>query len=202
MGAVVYIEATGGGKSMNPNLRQVFPDATYHVNDYAYYQTDELGRTEHMYIDDVHVDRDMTRSQSIQSKIAERFEMTTPDGKQTVAFDAGHVVARQLGGIREEINYTRQWNDVNQARKGQENIYAVESLMVDGIDQGKHYSYETRIDWSGPQPAGISPTDGSAPWEYVPGAYDVYIREDGNPVVDARMPNYPEKATFTSGKAK
>lgn len=202
-GEVVYVEATGGGKSMNPNLRAVFPDATYHVNESTYYQTDELGRTEHMYVPEVSIDKDMTRSQSIQSKIAERFEMDTPSGTETISYDAGHVLARQLGGVREEINYTRQWNDVNQARKGVDNIYAFESLMVNGIEKDHHsYSYETRANYGAQQPPGVGPDHGSKPWEYVPESYDVRIHENGTQIVEEHLANYPEGATFTEGKKK
>lgn len=193
-GRIVYVEAEGGGKEMNPNLRQVLPDVTYHVNDKTYYQTDELGRTEHMYIPEVEVDRDMSRSQSIQSKIADRFDMKTSDGTETIEFNAGHMEARQLGGIREEINYTRQWDDVNQARQGTDNIYAFESLLVDGIEDGKSYSYETRVTFGDEQPPGVG--KGSEPWEYVPESYDVAIHENGKQVVDAHLPNYPDGATF------
>lgn len=193
-GRIVYVEAEGGGKEMNPNLRQVLPDVTYHVNDKTYYQTDELGRTEHMYIPEVEVDRDMSRSQSIQSKIADRFDMKTPDGTEKIEFNAGHMEARQLGGIREEINYTRQWDEVNQARKGTDNIYAFESLLVDGIEDGKSYSYETRVTFGDQQPPGVG--KGSEPWEYVPESYDVAIHENGKQVVDAHLPNYPDGATF------
>ena len=193
-GRIVYVEAEGGGKEMNPNLRQVLPDVTYHVNDKTYYQTDELGRTEHMYIPEVEIDRDMSRSQSIQSKIADRFDMKTSDGTEKIEFNAGHMEARQLGGIREEINYTRQWDEVNQARKGTDNIYAFESLLVDGIEDGKSYSYETRVTFGDQQPPGVG--KGSEPWEYVPESYDVAIHENGKQVVDAHLPNYPDGATF------
>ncbi|PMC74871.1 DNA/RNA non-specific endonuclease [Brachybacterium sp. UMB0905] len=196
-GDVVYVEATGGGKQMNPNLREVFPDATYHVNESTYYQTDELGRTEHMYVPDVIVDRDMSRSQSIQSKIAERWDMAGDGTSEPVEFNAGHVLARQLGGIREEINYTRQWDEVNQSRSGKDTIYTYETLMADGIeDDGKSYSYETRVNWGDEQPKGVSPEKGSAPWEYVPESYDVTIHEDGEKIVDDHLANYPDGARF------
>lgn len=196
-GAVTYIEATGGGEEMNPNLREVFPDATYHVNESTYYQTDELGRTEHMYVPDVIVDREMSRSQSIQSKIAERWDMAGDGTSEPVEFNAGHVLARQLGGIREEINYTRQWDAVNQARSGEDTIYTFESMMADGItDDGHSYSYETRVTWGDEQPDGVGPEQGSAPWEYVPESYDVRIHENGEQIVDEHLSNYPEGARF------
>lgn len=196
-GRIAYVEATGGGDEMNPNLREVFPDATYHVNDSTYYRTDELGRTEHMYVPDVIVDRDMSRSQSIQSKIAERWDMAGDGTSEPVEFNAGHVLARQLGGLREEINYTRQWDEVNQARSGQDTIYTYESMMADGItDEGSSYSYETLVTWGEEQPKGVGPEQGSAPWEYVPEGYDVRIHENGEQIVDEHLPNYPEGARF------
>lgn len=196
-GRITYIEATGGGKEMNPNLREVFPDATYHVNDSTFYRTDELGRTEHMYVPDVIVDREMSRSQSIQSKIAERWDMAGDGTSEPVEFNAGHMLARQLGGIREEINYTRQWDEVNQARSGAETIYSFESLMADGIaDDGSSYSYETRVTWGEEQPEGVSPEQGSEPWEYVPSGYDVRIHENGEQIVEEHLPNYPDGARF------
>lgn len=196
-GRISYVEATGGGEEMNPNLREVLPETTYHVNESTYYRTDELGRTEHMYVPDVIVDREMARSQSIQSKIAERWDMAGDGTSEPVEFNAGHVLARQLGGIREEINYTRQWDEVNQARSGQDTIYSYESLMADGItDEGRSYSYETLVTWGDEQPSGVGPEHDSAPWEYVPEGYDVRIHEDGEQIVDAHLPNYPEGARF------
>ncbi|OFT63198.1 hypothetical protein HMPREF3159_02950, partial [Brachybacterium sp. HMSC06H03] len=196
-GRIEYVEAAGGGETMNPNLRETLPDATYHVNEQAYYRTDELGRTEHLYVPDVVVDREMARSQSIQSTIAERWDMSGDGTSEPVEFNAGHVLARQLGGIREEINYTRQWDEVNQARSGQDTIYTYESLMADGIsDEDRSYSYETRIRWGEEQPAGVGPEHDSAPWEYVPSGYDVRILEDGEQIVEDHLPNYPEGATF------
>lgn len=198
-GEIVYVEATGGGSTMNPNLREVFPDATYHVNENTYYQTDELGRTEHMYSPEVILDRDMTRSQPIQSKIAERWDMSGDGTSEPVEFNAGHVMARQLGGIREEINYTRQWDEVNQARSGKDTIYTYEDMMAGGIeDNGTSYAYETRINWGDGenQPAGVGPDHGSEPWEYVPESYDVRIHEEGEQIVDVNLPNYPEGARF------
>ncbi|GAA4529398.1 hypothetical protein GCM10023160_28560 [Brachybacterium paraconglomeratum] len=196
-GRITYVEATGGGKEMNPNLREVFPDATYHVNDSTFYRTDELGRTEHMYVPDVIVDREMSRSQSIQSKIAERWDLAGDGTSEPVEFNAGHVLARQLGGIREEINYTRQWDEVNQARSGQDTIYTYESMMADGIsDDGSSYSYETLVIWGEEQPEGVGPEQGSEPWEYVPSGYDVSIHENGEQIVDQHLPNYPDGARF------
>lgn len=196
-GRITYIEAIGGGEEMNPNLREVFPDATYHVNDSTFYRTDELGRTEHMFVPDVIVDREMSRSQSIQSKIAERWDMTGDGTSEPVEFNAGHVLARQLGGIREEINYTRQWDEVNQARSGQDTIYTYESMMADGIaEDGSSYSYETLVTWGEEQPEGVGPAQGSEPWEYVPSGYDVRIHEDGEQIVDQHLPNYPDGARF------
>lgn len=195
-GRIEYVEA-GGGEAMNPNLRETLPDVTYHVNEQAYYRTDELGRTEHLYVPDVVVDREMARSQSIQSTIAERWDMSGDGTSEPVEFNAGHVLARQLGGIREEINYTRQWDEVNQARSGQDTIYTYESLMADGIsDEDSSYAYETRIEWGEEQPAGVGPQHDSAPWEYVPSGYDVRIHEDGEQIVEDHLPNYPEGATF------
>lgn len=196
-GRIEYVEAAGGGEAMNPNLRETLPDVTYHVNEQAYYRTDELGRTEHLYVPDVVVDREMARSQSIQSTIAERWDMSGDGTSEPVEFNAGHVLARQLGGIREEINYTRQWDEVNQARSGQDTIYTYESLMADGIsDEDSSYAYETRIEWGEEQPAGVGPQHDSAPWEYVPSGYDVRIHEDGEQIVEDHLPNYPEGATF------
>lgn len=196
-GRIEYVEAAGGGEAMNPNLRETLPDVTYHVNEQAYYRTDELGRTEHLYVPDVVVDREMARSQSIQSTIAERWDMSGDGTSEPVEFNAGHVLARQLGGIREEINYTRQWDEVNQARSGQDTIYTYESLMADGIsDEDSSYAYETRIEWGEEQPAGVGPQHDSAPWEYVPSGYDVRIHEDVEQIVEDHLPNYPEGATF------
>ena len=196
-GRIEYVEAEGGGETMNPNLRETLPDATYHVNEQTYYRTDELGRTEHLYVPDVVVDREMARSQAIQSTIAERWDMSGDGTSEPVEFNAGHVLARQLGGIREEINYTRQWDEVNQARSGQDTIYTYESLIADGIsDEDRSYSYETRIDWGEEQPAGVGPEHDSEPWEYVPSGYDVRIHEDGEQIVEDHLPNYPEGATF------
>ncbi|MEE1619575.1 hypothetical protein [Brachybacterium sp. J153] len=196
-GAVVYVQAEGGGERMNPNLRETFPDAVYHVNDLAYYRTDELGRTEHLFVPEVIVDRDMERSQSIQSTIAERWDMAGDGTSEPVEYNAGHVLARQLGGIREEINYTRQWDEVNQSRSGVENIYSVESLLADGVtEDGRSYSYETEIHWGEEQPAGVGPEFDSEPWEYVPESYDVTVTEDGEEIVDLHLPNYPDGARF------
>jgi len=196
-GRIAYVEADGGGQEMNPNLRETLPDATYHVNEQAYYRTDELGRTEHLYVPEVVLDRDMARSQSIQSKIAERWDMSGDGTSEPVEFNAGHVLARQLGGIREEINYTRQWDAVNQARSGEDTIYSYESLMADGIgEEDRSYTYETRIRWGEEQPAGVGPEHGSEPWEYVPSGYDVALHEDGEQIVEDHLPNYPEGATF------
>lgn len=197
-GTVVYIEATGGGEAMNPNLREVFPDANYHVNENVFYSTDELGRLDHMYVPEVELHPDTARSQSIQSKIADRFDMTADGETERIEYNAGHALARQFGGVREEINYTRQWDDVNQARKGvDDNIYAYERLMADGIaDHGHAYTYETRFNWGDEQPPGVGPDQGSAPWEYVPGSYDVRITENGEEIADTSMPNYPDGATF------
>ncbi|AXK46963.1 DNA/RNA non-specific endonuclease [Brachybacterium saurashtrense] len=196
-GEVVYVEASGGGEEMNPNLREVHPDATYHVNDNAYYRTDEVGRTEHLYVPDVIVDRDMARSTSIQSRIAERWDMAGDGTSEPVEFNAGHVLARQLGGIREEINYTRQWDEVNQARSGKDTIYTVEEMMADGIgEQGHSYSYETLVTWGEEQPAGVGPQHGSEPWEYVPESYDVSILEDGGERTEMRLANTPDGARF------
>ena len=196
-GRITYVEAAGGGKEMNPNLREVFPEATYHVNDSTFYRTDELGRTEHMYVPDVIVDREMSRSQSIQSKIAERWDMAGDGSSEPVEFNAGHVLARQLGGIREEINYTRQWDEVNQARSGQDTIYTYESMMADGISEdGSSYSYETLVTWGEEQPEGVGPAQGSEPWEYVPSGYDVRIHENGEQIVEQHLPNYPDGARF------
>ena len=197
-GTVVYIEATGGGEAMNPNLREVFPDANYHVNANVFYSTDELGRLDHMYVPEVELHPDTARSESIQSKIADRFDMTANGETERIEYNAGHALARQFGGVREEINYTRQWDDVNQARKGvDDNIYAYESLMADGIaDHGHAYTYETRFNWGDEQPPGVGPDQGSAPWEYVPGSYDVRITENGEEIADTSMPNYPDGATF------
>lgn len=197
-GEVVYIEATGGGDRMNPNLREVFPDANYHVNENVYYSTDELGRLDHMYVPEVELHPDTSRSQSIQSKIAERFDMSADGESRSIEFNAGHALARQFGGVREEINYTRQWDDVNQARSGvDDNIYAYESLMADGIkDYGHRYSYENRITWDDHQPPGVGPEHDSAFWEYVPSGYDVRITENGEEIARTHMPNYPDGATF------
>ena len=196
-GRISYVEASGGGEEMNPNLRDVLPEATYHVNDSTYYRTDELGRTEHMYVPEVIVDRDMARSQSIQSKIAERWDMAGDGTSEPVEFNAGHVLARQLGGVREEINYTRQWDEVNQARSGRDTIYTYESLMADGItDDDRSYSYETLVTWGDEQPAGVGPAHDSEPWQYVPEGYDVHIRDSGEKIVDEHLPNYPEGARF------
>lgn len=197
-GRVVYVEATGGGGAMNPNLREVFPDANYHVNENVFYSTDELGRLDHMYVPEVEMHPDTSRSQSIQSKIAERFDMTADGDTESIEFNAGHALARQFGGVREEINYTRQWDEVNQARSGvDDNIYAYESLMADGIEKhGHQYSYETRFNWGDEQPPGVGPDQGSAPWEYVPESYDVRITENGDVIADNTLPNYPDGATF------
>ena len=106
-------------------------------------------------------------------------------------------LARQLGGIREEINYTRQWDAVNQARSGEDTIYSYESLMADGIgEEDRSYTFETRIRWGEEQPAGVGPEHGSEPWEYVPSGYDVALHEDGEQIVEDHLPNYPEGATF------
>ncbi|HEX7351096.1 hypothetical protein [Brachybacterium sp.] len=196
-GRISYIEATGGGEEMNPDLREVLPDVTYHVNDSTFYRTDELGRTEHMYVPEVIVDREMSRSQSIQSTIAERWDMAGDGASEPIEFNAGHVLARQLGGIREEINYTRQWDEVNQARSGQDTIYTFEAMMADGIsEENSSYSYETRVNWGPEQPSGVGPDHDSEPWEYVPESYDVAIHEDGEQIVDAHLPNYPDGARF------
>lgn len=197
-GQVVFIEATGGRDAMNPNLREVFPDANYHVNENVFYSTDELGRLDHMYVPEVELHPDTARSQSIQSKIADRFDMTADGETERIEYNAGHALARQFGGVREEINYTRQWDDVNQARKGvDDNIYAYERLMADGIaDHGHAYTYETRFNWGDEQPPGVGPNQGSTPWEYVPGSYDVRITENGEEIAHTTMPNYPDGATF------
>lgn len=105
--------------------------------------------------------------------------------------------SRQLGGIRGEINYTRQWDEVNQARSGKDTIYTFEDLMADGItEDGSSFSYVTRVTWGEEQPSGVGPEHDSEPWEYVPESYDVRVHEDGEQILESHLPNYLEGARF------
>lgn len=194
-GEVTYVEADGGGERMNPNLREVFPDATYHVNDNSFYRTDELGRTEHLYVPDVVLDRDNARSRSIQSEVNGHYDMTADGFAEELQFDAGHVLGRQFDGVREEINYTRQWSEVNQANGTDDSIYAIEDMMATGIEDGTDYSFETRIHYDDDhQPSDVG--EGSPPYHWIPESYDVHVAEDGEPVVDQGLSNYPDGARF------
>lgn len=194
-GEVTYVEADGGGERMNPNLREVFPEASYHVNDNSFYRTDELGRTEHLYVPEVVLDRDNARSRSIQSEVNGRYDMTLDGSTEEFQFDAGHVLGRQLDGVREEINYTRQWSEVNQANGTDDSIYAIEDMMATGIEDGADYSFETRIHYDDDhQPADVG--EDSPPYHWIPESYDVHVAEDGESLVEQNLPNYPDGAQF------
>lgn len=194
-GEVTYVEAEGGGERMNPNLREIFPDATYHVNDNSFYRTDELGRTEHLYVPEVVLDRDNARSQSIQSEVNGHYDMTADGSTEELQFDAGHVLGRQFDGVREEINYTRQWSEVNQANGTDDSIYAIEDMMATGIEDGTDYSFETRIHYDDDhQPSDVG--EDSPPYHWIPESYDVHVAEDGGSVVDQNLSNYPDGAQF------
>jgi hypothetical protein len=111
-GVVDFVEpmrkSIGTRSLMSSDLRHPLPNVTYKVDDYAYYHTDELGRTDH-----VHVENLELRPETKASSAANRGVV---NGKPDT--DAGHLLARGMGGAREEINLVQMVRDLNRGWGG------------------------------------------------------------------------------------
>jgi hypothetical protein len=111
-GAVEFVEpmrrSIGIHEFMSSDLRHPLPNVTYKVDDYAYYHTDRLGRTDHVHVEDLEL-----RPETKASPAANRHVVNgAPDT------DAGHLLARGLGGAREEINLVQMARDLNRGWGG------------------------------------------------------------------------------------
>lgn len=138
-GTVTHVDAsttTAAGDPLNYDLRDAAPDTVYRVNNATYF-TDGEGRTKATLIDDI----DFTTETSGIERSVHRGITSEANANNTggLKFDAGHIQAKSAGGVREEINYTAQNSEVNQARRGvADNYYALENRWRDHGAQGKN----------------------------------------------------------------
>lgn len=152
-GVVTHVDAIVDrtqGAPLHPDLQRPQPNTTYQVFDQggtvdgggrtrvATYETDHLGRTESITIENVHYDDPSGRSEYTQSRVGHEgdvaTEVTHPDGTtETVTtsdYQGGHTHGRGPGGIREYINYWPMLEELNQSVAGvHDNFYAFESRL-------------------------------------------------------------------------
>jgi hypothetical protein len=111
-GVVEFVEPMrkkiGLHEFMSSDLRHPLPDVTYKVDDYAYYHTDDLGRTDHVHVDNLELRPGTKMSRAANLAVT----------KGRVNLDAGHLLARGTGGAREEINLVEMVRDLNRGHGG------------------------------------------------------------------------------------
>ena len=157
-----------GGKrlsyqAMSSDLRKPLPDVTYYVDDYAYFHTDARGLTDHVYVDAVEELGDTRRSTLAQHNVAGDY----PDE------DAGHLIGRDRGGPREEINLVRMLREMNRGTgdfKGKPNSWAAveRTLRQETNNPSGPPRFDVRVFWdtAGERPESfrvvIKPSDAPA----------------------------------------
>ncbi len=112
-GVVEFVEPirrlnSKGAELMSPDLRHPLPNMTYKVDDYVYFHTDDLGRTDHVHVESLELRPNTKASAAVNRGVV--------DGKPHT--DAGHLLARLFGGAREEINLVQMVRDLNRGWGG------------------------------------------------------------------------------------
>ncbi|MET0695693.1 MAG: DNA/RNA non-specific endonuclease [Propionibacteriaceae bacterium] len=111
-GVVEFVEPMrkkiGLHEFMSSDLRHPLPNVTYKVDDYAYYHTDDLGRTDHVHVDNLELRPGTKMSRAANLAVT----------KGRVNLDAGHLLARGTGGAREEINLVEMVRELNRGHGG------------------------------------------------------------------------------------
>lgn len=111
-GVIEFVEpmrkTVGAKEFMSSDLRDPLPNVTYKVDDYAYYHTDRLGRTDHVHVENLEMRPDTPSSSAVNRKVV--------DGQ--IDTDAGHALQRAMGGAREEINLVQMVRDLNRGHGG------------------------------------------------------------------------------------
>lgn len=126
---VVHISSTG--RADVKIRKQGLPDAVIVVDNAFSYTTDELSRV-------VLAAATLTlRKPGSRNKRAQRFLRDKLDGD-----DAGHLVARVLGGIGNELNLAPMLRDVNQRQMAR-----MEKRWKEAIDQGKTVDLEIELEY-------------------------------------------------------
>ncbi|MGQ0777601.1 MAG: DNA/RNA non-specific endonuclease [Pseudonocardiales bacterium] len=108
-GVITHVEAPSGTKgAWNPELERPLPNATYVVDNRYVYETDALGRTEHMHTDDLgyddRVDTDDRRNRSGQSEVGNR---------GGGGYEGGHLAGTKFLGPGERINLVPMLREIN-----------------------------------------------------------------------------------------
>ncbi len=159
-GAVDFVEpmrkSVGVREFMSSDLRHPLPDVTYKVDDYAYYHTDDLGRTDHVHVENLELRPETKASRAVNSGVV--------DGRQGA--DAGHLLARGLGGAREEINLIQMVRDLNRGWGGrslvdQNSVRHLEIELEKALRQAgpdAHLTFDLKV----------SRIDGDVAFDYAP----------------------------------
>jgi hypothetical protein len=143
-GVVEFVEpmrkSVGIRELMSSDLRHPLPNVTYKVDDYAYFHTDDLGRTDHVHVENLELRPDTKASPTVNRGVAGG----TPDT------DAGHLLARGLGGAREEINLVQMVRDLNRGWGGrsleaQNSVRHLELELEKALRRGDTASFDLRV---------------------------------------------------------
>lgn len=108
--------------TLNPDLQNPLPNATYTVDGKFHYTTDEYARTVRVEVDHMYriPKNHRVREGDTQSAAGHIGDSVDPD----VTWNGGHLAGTQFGGIPENINLVPMPDHVNQNRIGhQDNSY-------------------------------------------------------------------------------
>ncbi|MBW3068213.1 hypothetical protein GZ998_01590 [Actinomyces sp. 594] len=151
-GEVVHVEADSAvqrqtwlgrtSTTMNPDLRDPLPNATYTVDGKFHYTTDDWGRTVRLQVDRLDVvDADATyESKAVQRRIGHY-----GDGLGG-GFQGGHLGGKRFGAPPEDINVVPMKESVNGNHPG--SFYELEQRIAD--NPGNYRNIDIRIEYDGP----------------------------------------------------
>ncbi|RAX22465.1 DNA/RNA non-specific endonuclease [Actinomyces sp. Z3] len=151
-GEIVHVEADSAVRrqtllgrtstTMNPDLKDPLPNATYTVDGKFHYTTDEWGRTVRLQVDRLDVvDKDLRyRSESAQERIGHY-----GDGLGG-GYQGGHLAGVEYGGPPEDINVVPMAESKNGNHPG--SFYELEQKIVD--NPGDYRNIDITIEYDGP----------------------------------------------------
>ncbi|SDN79884.1 DNA/RNA non-specific endonuclease [Actinomyces ruminicola] len=151
-GEIVHVEADSAvqrqtwlgrtSTTMNPDLKDPLPNATYTVDGKFHYTTDEWGRTVRLQVDRLDV---VGPDGVYESKAAQRRIGHYGDGLGG-GFQGGHLTGKRFGGPPEDINVVPMRESVNGNHPG--SFYELEKKIAD--NPGDYRDIDIRIEYDGP----------------------------------------------------
>ncbi|MDU0348896.1 DNA/RNA non-specific endonuclease [Actinomyces sp. MRS3W] len=191
-GEVVHVEAKSAvqrqtwlgrtSETMNPDLKDPLPNATYTVDGKFHYTTDDWGRTVRIQVDrlDVVDEASRYRSESVQDRVGGYGDAVGG------GYDGGHLAGSKFAGPPEDINVLPMLEDLNRGTNGtyMESFKKLEDDIAANPDA--YWNIDIVIEYDGPPTNAESVTrlGDVEPADRVPKAFEVYSEDAGGQARD------------------